>query len=210
MEEVIRFVRSQPQRLFKKGEILVYQGDEPEALYGIISGFVKAHDVSKDGIEQFIWLAKHRDVIPLEWLFALTKKSPFFYTAFTDVTAYMIDKQQFLDVIKDKSDALLVIAEAISTKYSHIAQHLNAAQKPRAREKLMHLLNFIAMRFTQADPDGMERVEVPFTHQDIASLLGLTRETTTLALHRLKDEGYVSYDKNRFYIDRKKLSQALN
>lgn len=209
MEEVMRFIRNQPKKVFKKGEILVYQGDEPEVLYGIVSGFVKAYDVSKDGVEQFVWLAKHRDVIPLEWLFAHSKKSPFFYTAFTDVVAYTIDKRAFLDVIKDKSDALFAIAEAISAKYSHIAQHLNATQKPKAREKLLHLLKFIAMRFSHADADGTEVVEVPFTHQDIASLLGLTRETTTLTLHQLKKEGYISYDKNNFYIHRQKLTEAL-
>lgn len=209
MEEALRFIRSQPKRVFKKGEILVYQGDEPATLFGIMEGFVKMHDVSKDGTEQFIWLAKRHDVLPLGWLFSQSKKSPFFYTAFTDVTTYLIDKCQFLEIIRNNNEALLGIVEAITAKYSHIAQHLSAAQKPRAREKVMHLLHFIAIRFSSEQTEGIERVEVPLTHQDIASLLGLTRETATLALGRLKKEGFIHYDKNHFYIYSKKLAESI-
>jgi CRP/FNR family transcriptional regulator len=175
----------------------------------VLSGFIKAYDIASDGSEQLIWLAKRADVVPLEWLFAQDKTSPYFYAAFTDVEVYLIDKNALLENLKDNNEALMMAVEAITSKYTHVMSHLNAAQKPRARDKIMYLLQFIAARFSHKGRDDIDKVEVPLTHQDFANLVGLARETTTLELKKLKEQGLVDYDKNHFYIRSKKLAAAM-
>lgn len=207
--EIYEFVRSQPKKQYLKGETILRQGEEPGVLIGVRNGYIKAYDLASDGSEQLIWIAKRGDIIPMEWLFSETKASPYFYSAFTDVNVYLIDKNGFLDQLKGNNEALLLAVEAITYKYTHIMSHLNAAQKPRARDKIMHLLQFIAMRFSKKERDDIEHVEVPLTHQDFANLVGLARETTTLELKKLKEQGIVDYDKNNFYIRTKKLSEAI-
>lgn len=208
-EEILRFIRSQPAKKFTKGETILRQGEEPEVLYGVRSGYIKAYDIASDGSEQLIWLAKRGDVVPLEWLFADDKASPYFYAAFTDVAVYAIDKAALLSSLRNNSEALMVLVEAVTNKYTHIMSHLNAAQKPKARDKIMHLLNFIAMRFSHKEDGDVDHVEVPLTHQDFANLVGLARETTTLELKKLKEQGVVDYDKSNFYIRTKKLADAM-
>lgn len=203
MEEVVRFIRSQPSRQFEKGQILIYQGDVPDMVFGIRSGFVKVHDMSPGGAEQLIWIAKRRDVVPLEWLFGDVVPSPFFYTAFTDVDAYAISKQSFLDFLKTNNESLLAIIELITRKHYDIMQLLNAAQKPKAREKIITALDYIAQRFSSDLRPGV--VDLPLKHQDIANLVGLTRETTANELRKLKQEGCVDYDKTKFIIYTDKL-----
>lgn len=207
--DILSFIRSQPTKRYLKGEILLRQGDEPEVLYGIKSGFIKAYDIASDGSEQLIWLAKKEDVVPLEWLFSEYKSSPYFYAAFTDTEVYAINKALLLEHLRVNNEALLMVVEAVANKYRQVMSHLNATQKPRARDKIMYLLNFVAMRFSHQDVAGVEHVEVPFTHQDFANLVGLARETTTLELKKLKEQGIVDYDKNNFYIKTKKLSEAM-
>lgn len=208
-KELLDFIRSQPTKKFLKGETIIRQDEEPEALIGVRSGYIKAYDIANDGSEQLIWIAKRGDVIPLEWLFTENKATPYFYAAFTDVEVYMIDKVEFLDKLKDNNEALLALVEAITYKYTHIMSHLNAAQKPRARDKIMHILQFIAARFSRPERGDVEHVEVPLTHQDFANLVGLARETTTLELKKLKEQGVIDYDKNNFYIRTKRLADAI-
>jgi len=208
-DSFIDFIRSQPVRRFAKGETIIRQGDEPEFLFGIKSGFVKAYDIASDGSEQLVWIAKRRDVVPLEWLFTQDKASPYFYAAFTDVETYLIDKAELLLNLSGNNEALMLIVELVVDKYRHMMSHLKAAQKPRARDKIIHVLQFIAMRFSHKEIAGVEHVEVPLTHQDFANLVGLARETTTLELKKLKEQGVIDYDKSHFYINTKKLAQIL-
>ncbi len=208
--DILDFIRSQPTKRFVKGETILRQGEEPEVLFGVRSGFIKAYDIASDGSEQLIWLAKRADVVPLEWLFAQDKTSPYFYAAFTDVEAYLINKTALLENLKDNNEAMMMVVEAITGKYAHVMSHLNAAQKPRARDKIMYLLQFIAARFSHKENGDVDKVEVPLTHQDFANLVGLARETTTLELKKLKEQGLVDYDKNHFYIRSKKLAEAMD
>jgi CRP/FNR family transcriptional regulator, cyclic AMP receptor protein len=201
MDQAAAFIRSHPTRHFAKGDILLYQGEEPAALIAIRKGYVKVHDMAADGSEQLIWIAKKYDVIPLEWLFNDQRQSPFFYTAFTDCDAYVMPKAAFLDHVRQNNDALLQIITAITAKYMDILKHANAVQKPLVRDRLVSMLVFFADRFgdVAAEKQGTA-LTLPLTHQDIASLVGVTREKTSLELKRLKDEGYISYDKQSFVV----------
>lgn len=203
------FIRSQPAKKFAKNSIMIYQGEAPTALFAIRSGFVKIHDVSTQGTDETVWFAKKYDFIPLDWLFGKNQAAPFFYTAFTDTEAYVVSKAAFLDFVKDRNDVLLAIIDAIVDKQAALLRHLNAVQKSKASEKVLYTLQFIASRYSaderQEDPD----VTLPLTHQDIADLVGLTRETTAIELKRLKDDGIIDYSSTSFLIYTDKLADLL-
>jgi len=44
------------------------------------------------------------------------------------------------------------------------------------------------------------RIKIPITHQDVAKLVGSTRETASVCLAELKREGVISYQRQRIYI----------
>jgi CRP/FNR family transcriptional regulator, cyclic AMP receptor protein len=208
-KELMAFVRSGQKKKFAKGEAILRQGDLPSALYAVRSGYIKAYDIASDGSEQLVWLAKRGDIIPLESLFSEDGELPYFYAAFTDVETYIVDKTTLLNNLRNNTEALMMAVEALVDKYRHIMSHLSAAQKPRARDKVVHLLHFISMRFSHKESEGVGHVEIPLTHQDFANLVGLARETTTLELRKLKQQGIVDYDKNNFYINTETLAEAM-
>lgn len=209
VDKITAYIRAQPSLQFKRGEILIYQDTEPTVLYGIRSGFVKVHDIGNDGTEQLIWLAKKYDILPLEWLFGPEKTSHYFYTAYTDVSVFEIDKHAFLQQVTEDSEALLAIVKAITLKYNDLLRHVNATQKPKARDKLLHTLYFIAERFTPTKDSGLTKTVLPLTHQDLANLSGISRETASVELKRLKDEKIIHYDKTNFYINGKALENEI-
>ncbi len=211
MEEVIQFVQSCPTVRFAKNDILLYQNEKLEHLYAISSGYVKVHDIANDGSEQLLAVSGKYDFIPMEAVFSEQPDTiRYFYSAFSDVTAYVVDKYELLAQIGAKPDVLRQIVNTLSHQQTGLVKHLNAAQKPKAREKLAFALDLLAGSFsrsTNAQEDVV--IDLPLTHQDIASLLGLTRETTSLELKRLKDEGYLDYSKNNFVVHRTKLAELL-
>lgn len=65
-------------------------------------------------------------------------------------------------------------------------------------------------RWGQDHPDG-QVITAPFTHAEIAVLIGSTRETVTLVLGKLKREGLVAFERRRIILrDRARLEQRLS
>jgi CRP/FNR family transcriptional regulator, cyclic AMP receptor protein len=203
-----------PTKRFDKDEILVHQDDKPNQIYIVKTGVVRCYDISLDGNQQLIWLASKGEMFPISLLLNTDKKVRFFYSAFTDAEVYLVDKAKLAGFLKANPDILFEVCTEIARKFNDLHHRINAAGKPKAREKILHTLAFVADRFTSYRRSGKradKRVELslPLTHQDIANLVGLTRETTAVTLKNLKDEGFVDYDKQRFFVHREKIEKAL-
>lgn len=205
MDEIAAFVQSQPVKRFAKDCIMVYQGEAPRTLYAIRSGFVKIYDLSSDGNEQMVGLAGKYDFIPSELLFTRNVAAQFFYASFTPVEVYAVRREELAERIRHNPEALFHIIQTVSEKYNGLRRHLTAVQKPRAREKIVYVLYFLASYFidggympAQAD---LQKVAIPLTQQDIANLVGVTRETAAHELKQLKNEGYIMYNKSAFFIN---------
>ena len=68
------------------------------------------------------------------------------------------------------------VVRAISDMYQEAMILVDALQKPRAREKLMYTLSFIASRFMETtSTEKRNNITVPLTQQDLADLSGMTR-----------------------------------
>jgi CRP-like cAMP-binding protein len=65
--------------------------------------------------------------------------------------------------------------------------------------RLAEFLRHASHRWGRAHPAG-EIVSAPFTHAEIATLIGSTRETVTLLLGKMKREGVISFDRRRIVV----------
>ncbi|MEO5950474.1 MAG: Crp/Fnr family transcriptional regulator [Candidatus Saccharimonadales bacterium] len=207
-QTIAEFIRSQPIKLFTKNEILLQQGEIPTSIFAVRSGLVKISDISIEGFEQMLWLAKKYDVIPLEWLFDASTVSPFFYTAHVDTEVFVVPKDEFLYHIKDDGEAKSEINLAISMKQRQLLEHISSTLKPKARDKITHMLYHIGLRFQESD-DGDDS-SLPLTHQNVANLVGITRETASLELRVLKQEGFIDYGKQNITIHTNKLAEIVD
>ena len=202
------FVRHYPVKSFKRNDILIFQDDQPADIYCIKSGFVKGYDIDSQGTEQLIWLGSEGDFVPLSWLFDVEPTVPYFFSALGDVEAYAIKRADLRKHLDENHAALAEITKALAVRLINTYHHLNAAEKAKAEEKIIYSLYFLGKRFgSLADTPG--KISIPVTHQDIAGLIGLSRETASQELKKLKDAGFIHYDKYSFVIDPAKLATRL-
>lgn len=209
MRELERFFRRFPTKTFARGEIIIQQEEEPRYVCVIKSGIVKCYDISLEGAEQLIWLATDGDIFPLSYLFATDETSGFFFSAFSDLEIYAIPRQSFVDYLKTHPETLYNLCAHITGLYNDLHYRINAAGKPKAKEKILHTLAFLADRYYDKTKGGKVEVALSLTHQDIANLVGLTRETAAVTLKSLKDEGFVHYDQSSFIVYRQKIEDTL-
>jgi CRP-like cAMP-binding protein len=205
------FVRQYPSKTFERGATILMQDAVPESLYAIKSGFVKGYDIDGQGSEQLVWLGGENDIFPLSVPFAPLTTVPYFFSAFSDVELHIVAIDEFNTFIEENRTGLLEVTQTLATRLADTFRHLNAAEKTRAEDKIIHALQFLSQRFGCAGYNAAagREIKLPITHQDIASLLGLTRETVTVELKKLKDGGYIFYDKANFIMHEQKFQHLL-
>jgi len=210
MQKLDEFIERYPLRKFDKDQLLLVQDERPRDIFYVKKGFIKGYDINIDGIEQHIWLGAKGDIIPYEYLFDAVDSTLLFYSAFTELEVYVVNRQELIEFFTKNPDVLLHVAKDIAAKLSELTEKLTATEKPKASEKIIYMLNILAKRFGNENAEGdKSQITVPLTQQDIANLLGLTRETVATELKKLKDKGYVYYDKWQFVVHTEKLEELM-
>jgi CRP/FNR family transcriptional regulator, cyclic AMP receptor protein len=198
--EHIDFVKKFPLRPFKKGELLLREGDAADTLLALQTGFVKVTTIFDDGSQRLLSIAGRYDVVPVEQLFSTRSDLRFFYTAMSDGSAYHVDKQTFLHHAADQPSLMNEIARGISQHHDELLDRLLVASNPTVQTKLTAVLGYIAQRFSADTIVDLHTLGLRLTHQDIAEMIGATRETTSLALEVLRRDGVIDYSRDHFVI----------
>lgn len=198
--DIVDFVKQFPRREFKKGELVMSEGDISETLLAIVSGFISVTSVDDAGDERLLWIAGRYDIAPTERLFSRHSPLQFFYTALSDGIAYQINKADFLNYAKTDLTMMTEVAMNMSSHYDDLLARINTVEQTNIRGKLIATLHYLAQRFSADDTVDLYLLGLRLTHQDIAKMIGSTRETTSLELQRLQRDGYISYDRTRFIV----------
>jgi CRP-like cAMP-binding protein len=198
-------------RKFKKGQTLLFQGEVPRYAYVIKAGTVKTYNISPLGEEQVVSLSSEYDILPEAWFLGEASVAYYFYEAFTDCTVYAIPREE----LAKKVDAVPAFANHLLQRFMRLyvgaSVHINALEQPRSRDKLVHLLHYLMMRFgRRAGSGGEVMIDLRLTHQTLASMLGVTRETIATEIARLRREKVLNYKQQTYTINKDKLLQLRN
>lgn len=206
------FLGRHPTRTFKKGEIIIFQGEAPRSAYAVKSGIVKAYNLSVSGDEKPVAFYAEDAIFPDAWVYGKMANAVYYYEAFTsEVSLYTINRDTLIDFIKGRPELVAQELERSIIAGLGMSMRLNALQHSRASDKLLYTLHYLAL--SHGDPIGERKVRISLdlTHQDFANLTGLTRETAATELNKLKRTGVISYGKNMPYqLDLQRLMQLLN
>jgi len=197
--ESARFIRQYPVKTFTKGETLFNEGDSPSSLLALRQGFVKVTSLDEDGNERLLWIAGRYDLVPTEQLFSYSPLS-FFYTALSDGEAYEVGKQEFISAAKTDLSFMTDIASTMSHHYDDLLHRIDTVEQTTIRAKLLATLQYLARRFGTGGPIDLYDIGLELTQQDFAEMIGSTRETTSVELHKLREEGIIDYGRAYFKI----------
>lgn len=206
------FLEKHPVKTFKKGEIIIFQGEAPRAAFVVKSGIVKAYNLSVDGDEKPVSFYPSQAVFPDGWVYGKIPNAIYYYEAFTpEVSLYAISRDKFVDFIKSQPELLYQELDRYLTDRIGQSMRLNALQHSRASDKLLYTLHYLALSHGHKVSQHVIEIDMDLTHQDFANLTGLTRETAATELNKLKRRGVIDYDKHKLYkLDMAALTDMLN
>ncbi|MBC7581296.1 Crp/Fnr family transcriptional regulator [Aeromicrobium sp.] len=210
-KEIRDLLSDYPLRNYRKGEIILFQGEAPRVAYVLHKGMVKAYNISSSGDEKPIGFYGPNSLFPASWVLGKAPSAIYYYEAFTDVSVYCVPPLEYIEILKANPDLLYIELQSYVADEMGKCMRLNALQHSRASDKLIYTLHYLALSHSKRlATDGVE-LELLLTHQDFANLTGLTRETTATELNKLKKAGIINYGKHTAYkINLTKLRAALN
>ncbi len=181
-----------------KGEVILQQGETPEHGFAVKRGIIKITNVSGDGNEKIISFKITNDLFPVCWIFSKTNATLFYYQAHTDCELYTIDKEMIEHQLESEPEFVRSLLDKQVNDFISDSLQIDALAQSKASIKLLYMFRHLSLRFGRKMNNGFIRIQVPLTQSELASLTGLTRETTILELHKLKRSAVIS-SRHKYY-----------
>jgi len=178
--ENIKYATAYPQ-----GAVLFVEGQMPRGIFVLCKGSVKLSINSPSGRTMIVKLAEPGEVLGLS---ATISGKPYEVTAETvdPCQINFVKRDDFLRFLKEDVEACFKVAEQLSEKYHNACKEAGAlGLSHSAAEKLAKLLlEWSSKNGEAAKPEP--RLRIRLTHEEIAQMIGTSRETVTRLFAELK------------------------
>lgn len=200
-DELLNLCKQYQLQKREVGEPILYQGEVPRQAYILAEGIVKVYDIGNAGDEKIINFLSTADLLPPAWVFKKAPVSLYYYDAFTECTFYKMPREVFLDAVKSTPALSQFMFEHYATSFVGSLLEINALEQSKGSEKIVHMLQYLLMRFPGTKDGDWHKIELRVTHQDLANMTGLTRETTSTELNKLRRKGIVEYANQHYSLN---------
>ncbi len=206
--QLIDFFRTQGfKAAYRKGDFIIRADEQPPGVFYILDGLVKAYDFTRYGEENLLIIRKGHEVFPIIW--AMTgQERQINYRALTPTTALRVDRETFITFVRKNPDALAPLIDMTIEMYRLHSERIMNLEYRTVRERIMSFLLTMSQRFGTRTHGGI-RIDVPLRHQDIASSINASRETTTRELTYLERKKLIAKDGQYFLLPEPDKLQAF-
>ena len=193
--------------VYPKGSVLFVEGEDPRGLFILCRGRVKLTTSSTEGKTLIVKIAEPGEVLGVS---ATMLGLPYEVSAETLEPAQVnfIRRDNFMTFLAQYPEACMHTAQQLSEKY-HAAQReiRSLGLSQNTGEKLARLLLDWCDRSGETTAKGL-RLTILLTHEEIAQMIGTTRETVTRILSAFKRRGLIEVKgANLFILQQKKLAE---
>lgn len=194
--------------LYPKGSILFVEGEDPRGVFVLCSGRAKLTTSSSEGRTLIVKLAEPGEVLGAS---ATILGRPYEVSAETLEPSQLnfIKRDDFLRFLNAHADACMHTAQQLSEKYQSAQREIRSLGLAQSTsEKLGKLLLQWCDLHGENTPRGT-RIKVLLTHEEVAQMIGTTRETVTRLLSEFKRKGIIEVKGSTIVILRKPELETL-
>lgn len=183
------------RKFIRKGEHVANEGDLSDSLIIVNRGSLKIHSESRDGKEQILYILMEGDFIGDLNLLKVGTYT-FSITALEDTHLCIIQKSDFDRLIHRNADIGLKMLSYAHDRISSLESLIQTLTLKDADARLAAFILGIAEKSPGTDKE-LPEITLPLSREEIASAIGLTRETVSRKLSQLSSDGVITILENR-------------
>ena len=192
------------ERRIPKGRTIVEEGLAGDYMYVIREGEVKVTKLSGDGREKILGLLGRGDFFGEMALLDNLVRSASVKTL-TETRIAALSRADFLKELRHSPDLSMAVIQELTHRVRQMDEQASSLSFQRVQERTQGLLRRLAK---QDAPAGERRMTPPLTHQQIADMIGTSRETVTRIVKRLKGAGWLDQQGKRYLVPSEEASPA--
>lgn len=180
-------------RKYPKGQIVLYEGETLDNVYIVASGTIKIYDIDDQGNEKILHLVREPYVFPMNVFVEKDKEIHWFYGTADDAEIYVVPLSDGAAQLHADPRLAIHLLDQLGHEKHALMVRLSSMGKTTARDKLVATLKFLAEHHAEERVRGWRRVNFPVSHQLLADIMGVTRESTTMTVKDLTREKLLRY-----------------
>jgi CRP-like cAMP-binding protein len=195
-------------RTFAKREIIYFPDDPGQTILLLARGRVKIKAVTPDGRESIFAFIEAGEVFG-ELAIVDAEPRREYAEAVADSLVLAIPRDEVLWLMARRPAVALRVTKLLGFRRRRIENRLRNILFRSTRERTIALVLELLDEHGRRMADGGWELKLKLSHQELANLIGATRESVTLALGRLQREGLIAVHRRTIRVpDRSKLTAA--
>lgn len=193
LDEIVPLV---VQRRLRRNTVIFHEGDPASAFYLVKTGRVKIYKVFRDGREQVLAMLSDGQIFGDVPTF---DGGPYPATAATmaDSEIYLIRRDDFLEVVRRHPEIAIKVIVLLGQRLRQALNLVRDLSFKQVPHRLAGLLLKLGKEYGEETEKGV-LINLSLSRQELADIVGTSRETVTRELKKLEREGLLKV--NRRYI----------
>ncbi len=193
---------------FSPQQVIDRPSETADCLFFLATGLVKRCHLTVDGKESILAFAEQGEVFG-ELALCDTGERSEYVVAVEPCTVLIVPVDEVRQLMTQQVSVAMRVTEMLARRGRRLERRLKNLLFNSNRQRLVHLLIELADQFGACCDAGLQ-LRIKLSHQELASMIGATRETVTMICGQLKVEGCIDYGRRRIVLtDLRRLSENV-
>lgn len=197
-DQVDRIESRSQARSFERGGLIYLPSDRGDAVMLLASGRVKLYHITSDGKQALLGFIDPGELFGEMAAIEATEREEF-AEAMEKSVVILIPRDELLAVMEQHSHVAIGVTKLMGLRRQRLERRLKSLLFRSNRERLVHLLLELVEKYGRRESDGIQ-LGIKLSHQELANVIGSTRETVTVLLGELQDEGSLTIRRRQIII----------
>lgn len=180
---------------YKKGQIVVNEGDSLDSIIIMNQGSAKAFKYTLEGREQILYIFAEGDFFGEKNLLS-SQTTSFYVEALQDIKTCSLSRTQFNKLIHKYPDIAIKIIDELGKRLARLENSLQSMGVRNVDSRLGSLLLDFEEKFGVGVSEGT-LIQLPLSREGMANYLGVARETVSRKLGQLEQDGVIRSVNNK-------------
>lgn len=177
------------KQTFRRNEILFHAGDASDYAYILLDGRVKIYQIASYGKEVILWFCFPGELFGLSEIFNGELREAH-AEACRDLTVLAIAYSDLRGYVAQYPNAAMHIIDMLAGRVRILSNSMLNLVADDVNSRVMKLLYRLAKCYGQQQGEAI-RLPMHLTHQELADMIGTSRQTVTVVLGDLRRQGTI-------------------
>jgi CRP-like cAMP-binding protein len=185
-------------RAFDRGSLVYLPGDASESVLLLTSGRIKIYHITAEGKQASLAIIDPGELFGELAVFENGPREEFAETM-EKSTLVLIPAPVIHELMEQHTHVSLGVTRLMGLRRQRVERRLKSLLFRSNRERLTFLLLELAEKYGKKNNDGLP-IDIKLSHQELANIIGSTRETVTVLLGEMQSEGLLVVQRRRLIL----------